>query len=361
MNTIPNGHMAEDVLNAGRRANDPSRDAALTLVGETCAALLNVLDLIAASQLAANGELDEAKRLLSRHVSSSTPNETLDLLARVLVKKGEFDEARQLWLTILERGPDNQDARDALARLHTHWLAIAVAKRLCLLAALSVTLALAAVGILSLSGLQFYAVGSPPAALLPFSQEEPVPASPVKMLVPPAQTFTSDTNIPTSFEIGSDDQSEQAMPRLPPFFAVSNATVLTNMLEARVIFDEGLFSYRCELTESARARLDEAGRAIAEHAPNCWIIVEGHTDSEPLPATSPFRDNYILGLHRAVAAVAVLKTTPIPKQDVLVASAGDQHPIFPGDDQETKLKNRTVVIRLLPKTTVELRTGEDPL
>jgi len=148
---------------------------------------------------------------------------------------------------------------------------------------------------------------------------------------------------------------------MPPFFSVSGATVTTNLMETQVVFHEGLFPYRCEFAQSARLRLEEVGRAIAEHAPDCWVIVEGHTDSDPLPASSPFSDNYNLAMQRAVAAVEVLKTTPIPTRDILVAAAGNRPSIFPGDDYDTKLRNRAVVIRLLPKTTTEERTGKDPL
>ncbi len=321
------------------------------------ASVADVLDLIAASHLAANGDIDEAEMLLSLRVSSSTPSTTLDMLARVMIRKGEFEKARQLWLTILERDPENQAAKSALSRLRTPWLAMAVAKRICILAAISLGVTLAIIGLFALSGLRFYQDG-PPVSL---SKVEPVGASSLTAPESHAVAFPTNTHAPAVSEQASSAPWEHPRRRMPPLFAVSGATVTTNLMETQVVFHEGLFPYRCEFAQSARLRLEEAGRAIAEHAPDCWVIVEGHTDSDPLPASSPFKDNYTLAMHRALAAVEVLKTTPIPTGDILIASAGNLPSIFPGGDYDTKVRNRTVVIRLLPKTTTDERAGEDPL
>ncbi|MDI6775475.1 MAG: OmpA family protein [Verrucomicrobiota bacterium] len=255
-------------------------------------------------------------------------------------------------MTVLERDNSNHAAKAALARLRAPWLAFAIARRLGILTALAIGLALAAVGLLALSRPQFLASPAPSVVLLTPSREQHVSSSRLTALVPQPQPAS------TNAQGNSDARLEPETPRLPPLFSVAGATVSTNNTELRIIFDEGLFAYRCELTESARTRLDAVGRTIRERAPGCWVIVEGHTDSDPLPPNSDFRDNFTLGLHRALAAVEVLKATAIPPQEIFVASGADQAPLFPGDGYETKLKNRTVVIRLLPKATGEPRTGE---
>ena len=353
MSDSPN---ADSVLRAATPAHE-SDHGKMSLGAESGASITDVLDLIAARRLANDGALDEAEGLLSRSVSSSTPSIILDMLARVMVRKGEFEKARELWMTILEREPDNQAAKSALSRLRTPWLAIAIAKRISILAAISLGLTLAAVGFFALSGPWYYPDRPPRNS----GQTKLIETSYLTETAPHAKASPKNMHVPALSDEISSTPSKLARRRPPPFFSIPGATVTTNMMETQVVLHEGLFSYRCELAESARPRLKAVGRAIAEYALNCWVIVEGHTDSDPLPATSPFKDNYALGLQRAVAAVEVLHTTPIPAQDILIASAGNRPPIFPGDDYKTKPRNRTVVIRLSPKTITDERTGEAPL
>jgi flagellar motor protein MotB len=319
---------------------------------EAAVILRGAIDCFAAADLVRRGELQEAEDILCREVNPPDSVEGLDLLARIAVQRGQFARARGLWRAALEKDGTNETLRSALARLDQPWLAFAIARRLGILTALAIGLALAAVGLLALSRPQFLASPAPSVILLTPSREQHVSASRLTTLVPQPQPTS------TNAQGNSDARLEPETPRVPPLFSIAGATVSTNNTELRIIFDEGLFAYRCELTESARTRLETVGRAIRERAPDCWVIVEGHTDSDPLPPNSDFKDNFTLGLHRALAAAEVLKARAIPPQEIFVASGGDQAPVFPGDGYETKLKNRTVVIRLLPKATGEPRTGE---
>ena len=86
---------------------------------------------------------------------------------------------------------------------------------------------------------------------------------------------------------------------------------------------------------------------LQENAPNCRIIIEGHTDSYAMRKNSLYKDNYALGLQRALTVAEVLKSHhQIAGGRILVTSTGDTNPPFPGMDYESKSKNRTVVIRL---------------
>jgi outer membrane protein OmpA-like peptidoglycan-associated protein len=130
-------------------------------------------------------------------------------------------------------------------------------------------------------------------------------------------------------------------------FSIPGCSVRINQDETRIVFDDGLFTFHCKLKKSAKGQLSTLARQLRENAPNCRIIIEGHTDSCPMPKNSPYRDNYALGLQRALVVAEVLKSHhQIAGGRILVTSMGDANPPFPEDDYESKLKNRTVVIRL---------------
>jgi flagellar motor protein MotB len=85
------------------------------------------------------------------------------------------------------------------------------------------------------------------------------------------------------------------------------------------------------------------------NASDLWVIIEGQTDGTPVRPQSPFRDNYTLGLRRAVAATEIMRNeAQFPADRLLASSAGGVSAPFP-DAKKGSGKNRTVVLRLIPK------------
>jgi outer membrane protein OmpA-like peptidoglycan-associated protein len=336
----------ESIVTAGPGAGYEKTDA----VSESLA-------LLEASRLVANGELEEAEILLCRTANPPSSCAALDLLARISVQKGQFDKARRLWLAVLEKDSAHAAAKSALARLDSPWLAWAIIKRLGVLAAYAIVLLLAAMGVMALFCGQRCTGSSRTCALRRTTCVAGSKGTGLAQHSPVASVEGQPAIVPAP-AIG--DRAGAAFRKPPPVFSVPDCTVSTNATETRIVFNNGLFPYRCEFNKSARERLAVAAKNVAEHAIGCWIVVEGHTDADPVPPNSLFRDNYALGLHRALAAVEVMQASvTIPPQNISAAAAGDGELLFPGDDYDTKLKNRTVVIRLLPKTAGELTTKGD--
>ena len=291
--------------------------------------LSNDLDVIEASSLAATGNLDEAEALLCRGGSVSGSSSALDILARIAVQKGQFVQARRLWLMVLEKDPTYEWAKAALARLDSPWLFFALTKRIAYLAGVSILLCLAAIGFMIL-------------LLSNYLPEIKTFSPPPRMLLPSVHDQPKNIIIPKS---AKNKNAELQIRSTPSLISISGCSILRNEIETRIVFNEGLFTYRCEFTESAKDRLTSVVQVLAANAAGCWIIVEGHTDSDPMSANSPYNDNYELGFSRAsIVAERLRSEHGINAEQLLVSSAGDTNPPYP----QEKIKNRTVVIRLIP-------------
>lgn len=310
------------------------------------------IDFLAAMSLAANGDIDEAETLLTRTGMDSCSIDATDLLARIAVQKGEWGRARQLWEAVLEKDPNRTSAQRALARMRSPWIVYAVFRRLLFLCALGLIGCLSVTGAVALlhydrwgtSAVIVTAPASPPAPEITAARSQQTESKEhvdVPLVTQPVESVQS--------------TDEKVLPKYspPPLLAIPGCLVTTSSTETRVCFEEGLFFYRAELTELGRKQLEAVARELAIHANDFWIVVEGHTDSDPISPNSIYKDNYALGLHRAMVAVEVMKSaTSISGQNILGVSAGENSPPFSKNDPDSKLKNRTVVIRLVSKIDI---------
>ena len=264
------------------------------------------LDFLTAQNLVMSENLDEAEHLLRKGGEQPLSIETLDLLARIEAQRGNFEQAGKLWTTVLEKDPDNEPAKAAIKRLDSPWIAVALVKRLAFLASIAIVLSLSIVGLFALSNV--------------IHQSQPQSVAPAN----------------SSVQIG-----------VASAFPIQGCSVHTNQGETRIVFDDGLFTFRCNLKDSAKERLATFSRLLQENAPNSRIIIEGHADSYPIPKNRMYKDNYELGLQRALTIAGILKKHhQIRGERILVTSMGDTNPPFTGLDYASKLKNRTVVVRL---------------
>jgi outer membrane protein OmpA-like peptidoglycan-associated protein len=143
------------------------------------------------------------------------------------------------------------------------------------------------------------------------------------------------------------DKSDGAQP--PVRFevpAIPNCDVQVTDSGARIVFQNGLFRYRCVFTDQAPSDLAGFVQTIGGIDPAAQIIIEGHTESFSVPPNSDYADDIDLGFARAEAAARVLSTEyGIPMSRIFVTSAGADS-LFPENDG-IQPKNRTVVIKLI--------------
>jgi excisionase family DNA binding protein len=206
-------------------------------------------------------------------------------------------------------------------------------------------------------GLENFAVPTPPPA--PEPAPEPVTAAVDQTLAPPAAQ--EPVAPPTAPEVVQQtapistpppvNQNLEAINRLlPALYNLQGTTISSNNNEVRVVFQEGVFSSGINIDKSQRGILAAVGEMLAVNAPDFWVIIEGQTSSDPVRPGSPFRDNYTMGLRRAVAATEVMREDAgFPQERLLATSAGGMAPPYDETQPGSSSRNRTVVLRLVPK------------
>ena len=114
-------------------------------------------------------------------------------------------------------------------------------------------------------------------------------------------------------------------------------------------FQEPLFTRRVALDPARMELLGQVGSVLANHAGEWEVTITGHADAVPLRNAAGFRDNQELGLARAVEVVRQLwRERRVPMTMLRAVSAGDANPPFPGDDDASRRKNRTVTMLIRP-------------
>ena len=109
-----------------------------------------------------------------------------------------------------------------------------------------------------------------------------------------------------------------------------------------VIFDAG----QGDLKDTQQLIL----HALAQSLKNVpyTILIEGHTDNDPLPAGSKYKSNWELSLARAMAVVRYLvHVEGLSPKRMGVAAFGEYHPRVPNDSPANRAKNRRIEISVL--------------
>jgi len=204
-----------------------------------------------------------------------------------------------------------------------------------------------------------------PAPLKPSSSTPPLTSSaaldtvalqapPAPVQAPQAPAATQEGTQQPAVPIASNppvSRSLEAINRLlPALFNLSGTTINSNNNEIRITFQEGIFTSGVTVGDYGKAQLARVAEFLKANAPDFWVIIEGQTDSKAVRANSPFRDNYTLGLRRAVAATEVMRSeTQFPNDRLLASSAGGLPPPFPENEAGSAARNRTVILRLVPR------------
>jgi len=139
-----------------------------------------------------------------------------------------------------------------------------------------------------------------------------------------------------------------AAPMKWPEIAIDGLKVTKTEQAMTIVFQYGVFSGLTVMKDKARSDLRILAGKVKAHVAGFTLVVTGTTDSVPPSSTVPFASNYELGMARAKTVVSFLeKECQLPASFLMPASAGGAMPPFPDSDPEAKLKNRTVVLKLV--------------
>ncbi|THD67959.1 hypothetical protein E7Z59_09940 [Robertkochia marina] len=116
------------------------------------------------------------------------------------------------------------------------------------------------------------------------------------------------------------------------------------------ISDKLLFaSGSATVTRKAKEVLGKVA-TVVKNKPDFEFMVEGHTDSDKVKSTAPFKDNWDLSVLRATAVVRTLQNDfGVAPARMTAAGRAEYVPIADNETSEGKAKNRRTRIVVLPK------------
>jgi chemotaxis protein MotB len=120
------------------------------------------------------------------------------------------------------------------------------------------------------------------------------------------------------------------------------------VFQSEVFFDSGNATLRPEGT----AELDKIAGALLDLQKQIppeinWVLrVDGHTDTRPVGANSPFKSNWELSSARAISVVQYLMSKGVPPQRLVAAGFGEFQPIDSGTTDEAFSHNRRIELKL---------------
>jgi outer membrane protein OmpA-like peptidoglycan-associated protein len=131
--------------------------------------------------------------------------------------------------------------------------------------------------------------------------------------------------------------------------AYDRAVAAGELAEGKLLFEVAMtddkvrFGFESsELSDEAKAFLDDFAEKLKAENKNVFIEVQGHTDS-----TGSEKYNYDLGLSRAEAVRRYLNLRGIPLHRISVISYGETEPVADNGTREGRAQNRRVVLVVL--------------
>lgn len=114
----------------------------------------------------------------------------------------------------------------------------------------------------------------------------------------------------------------------------------------KVVFDGPVFSRYATISAGAGNVLRQLAEKLKGLGGSLAIRVRGHTDDAPI-TSGAYRDNYALGMARAVRVVEFLRNDcGLTDAAFSASSDGEANPVYPNDTPADRVKNRTVTLEL---------------
>ncbi len=325
-----------------------------------------------AAELARQGRLPEAEAEVARLAEELQGDpEALHLQAQIAAQQGRLREAQGLWLRAFQIDPENLAYRKALDRVERDLALPRPLRRILpillpLLASLVLLLAIYLGGrFLKDVGFQVDAlssqvstlgtrVGLQRATAQAAATEQAAILGNISALKGSFATTVADASTSQEPRFQAIEKTQAAIlgqlaPTIPSSIGLTTpgVTQVPGETELALVFDEGLFLASLELRPGAMDQLTQLGQELAPWSDRLRVQVVGYGSSDECLdcGTIP------LAMQRATKVVEIL-TSPqvgLPEGDVVIGLQGQRPPPFPDTTDEDRLRNRTVVIVLLPR------------
>ncbi|MCZ6634761.1 MAG: OmpA family protein [bacterium] len=185
-----------------------------------------------------------------------------------------------------------------------------------------------------------HAMGSVRGALGVF-QSSPEMTQPIRVTLPLVRgSIRQSQNIRKAAENLEKTLSEEGLEGDISLSGTASGMVIT--IQAPVLYDLGLAELRPGI-QNVLLRIGEMLRLLPNE-----IVVQGHTDNQPLSGQGRYPSNWELSYQRAVDVVRFLITETRTNPTRLAAEGyGEYRPIAPNTSEEGRAKNRRVELHIL--------------
>jgi chemotaxis protein MotB len=152
------------------------------------------------------------------------------------------------------------------------------------------------------------------------------------------------------------DAIDGAIPN-PQVFIVRAEGEVRIILPNRLLFDSG----SANLNAGGKNVIQMVANALKPYASHN-IIVEGHTDTEPITGSLKklYKDNWMLSFARAHTVAMLVISDGIPPEAIVMAGRGPYDPIASNADEATKDDNRRVEIHVSDRPRANSKAGYTP-
>ena len=152
------------------------------------------------------------------------------------------------------------------------------------------------------------------------------------------------------------DAIDEAIPN-PQVFIVRAEGEVRIILPNRLLFDSG----SAELNAGGKRVIQMVANALKPYASHN-IIVEGHTDDDPITGSLKklYKDNWMLSCARAYTVALLVISDGIPPAAIVMAGRGPYDPIAPNATEATKDDNRRVEIHVSDRPRANSKAGYTP-
>ena len=123
-----------------------------------------------------------------------------------------------------------------------------------------------------------------------------------------------------------------------------NGKLYVSMTNA-ILFDSG----RAKVAKESGEVLAKLAKAIVDN-PGLMIMVEGHTDNEPVKIhRATYKDNWSLSTARALAIVREMQKLGVDGNRLTAVGKGEMEPVASNETDEGRQKNRRTDFVVMPK------------
>jgi len=172
------------------------------------------------------------------------------------------------------------------------------------------------------------------AAVPPAAATMPVPAAPEPPTTQAASSLESDL-----LAVLADDRRDVTVER--------RSTYIVLTFPERIMFDSG----QAEVKATVQPLLEKVAAVILDR-PEMVVAIHGHTDDRPIH-NRRYASNWELSVDRATQVARALVQTGIQPTKLSIKGYGEDHPLYPNDSDDNRMKNRRVEIQffLTPSST----------